>query len=214
MPRSSHREHRTADKRNHRVQARERSGTIKMLVVLLMDRARPIISSPRASRATLSRTGLLRKSSTVAAAINSAITARGAPLSNQCACVTARVVIARGRPATAAITSGRDSYNRPREAGQRPTAVDDGGLHLTCPSSLDALRQHGAFNDVVYCFCRLLLSNSFAAARRSEDAMRDCCAVSRRGNPPSARKCATSGCLIPRSASVGRLRIGASSCPR
>src|SRR5215469_11232230 len=66
------------------------------------------------------------------------------------ACVTARVVVARGRPATAAITSRRGSYNRPREAGRRPTAVDDGGLHLTSPSSWIARRQHGAFNDVVY----------------------------------------------------------------
>jgi len=218
MPRSSHREHRTADKRNHRVQARERSGTIRMRVVLLMDRARSIISSPRVSRATLSRTELLRKSSTVAAAINSAITARGAPLSNQSARASLResssqeVVQQQPRsPAGEIRIVGHE-----KRAGGRPQLMMAGFILLPHRAWI-ARRQHGAFNGVVYCFYRLLLSNSFAAARRSEDAMRHmpyCCAVSRRGNPSNARKCATSGCLIRRSASVGRLRIGASSCPR
>jgi hypothetical protein len=105
---------------------------------------------------------------------------------------------------------------REKRAGGRPQLMVAGFILLLHRAWI-ARRQHCAFNDVVYCFYRLMLSNSFSAARQSEDAMRCmpyCCAVSRRGNPSSARKCATSGCLIRRSASVGRLRIGASSCPR
>ena len=174
MPRSSHREHRTADKRNHRVQS---PGTIR--------------NDQNAGRVAHGSSPL---NHLVAACVAGNPISNGTPPKIQHRCRrhqfrhhSARSTAVEPKCARASLRESSSQevvQQQPRSpagevriighekrAGGRPQLMMAGFILLLHRAWI-ARRQHGAFNDVVYCFYRLLLSNSFAAARRSEDAMR------------------------------------------